>query len=63
MNFDVVVRSDGLGSYTAMGGTVVTCPACQGRGFVICRACFHRYNEDPYDIDAIRKLMSQKSPN
>ena len=46
-----------------MGATVVQCNACKGRGVVICRVCFHQYNEDPYDIDAIRELMSRKSPD
>jgi hypothetical protein len=50
---------EGIGIYTAMGGQSVTCSSCQGRGFVICRACFSRYNEDPFDIDAIRELMSR----
>ena len=50
---------DGMGTYMAMGGRVVACTSCRGRGFVICRACFDRYDEDPYDIDAIRELMSR----
>lgn len=50
---------EGIGIYTAMGGRSVNCSSCRGRGFVICRACFGRYNEDPYDIDAIRELMSR----
>ncbi|GKY92165.1 hypothetical protein MPSEU_000187800 [Mayamaea pseudoterrestris] len=50
---------DGVGTYTAMGNRVTTCTSCRGRGFVICRACFGRYGEDPYDINAIRELMSR----
>lgn len=50
---------DGVGNYQAMGGTVVTCTSCRGRGFVICRACFSYYGEDPNDIEAIRELLSR----
>jgi hypothetical protein len=50
---------DGVGTYVAMGNRMVTCTSCRGRGFVICRACFERYGDDPYDIDAIRELMSR----
>ena len=35
----------------------VTCPACKGRGLVICRDCFSLYDEDPADIEAIREKM------
>ena len=35
----------------------VTCPACKGRGLVICRDCFSLYGEDPADIEAIREKM------
>jgi hypothetical protein len=50
---------DGVGTYIAMGGRSVQCTSCRGRGFVICRACFDRYDEDPYDIDTIREKMSR----
>ena len=35
----------------------VTCPACKGRGLVICRDCFSLYGENPSDIEAIREKM------
>ena len=38
-------------------GLKVTCPACKGRGLVICRNCFSLYGEDPADIQAIREKM------
>ena len=50
---------DGIGTYVAQGGRSVTCTSCRGRGFVICRACFERYKEDPSDIDSIRELLSR----
>jgi len=50
---------EGIGSYVAMGGRSVTCSSCRGRGFVICRACFDYYDEDPNDIQAIREVMSR----
>jgi hypothetical protein len=50
---------DGVGSYVAMGGRNVECTSCRGRGFVMCRVCFDRYDEDPYDIDTIRDVMSR----
>lgn len=50
---------DGIGSYVATGGRAVKCTSCRGRGFVMCRACFDRYDEDPYDIDTIRDVMSR----
>lgn len=50
---------DGVGSYVATGGRTVECTSCRGRGFVMCRACFDRYDEDPYDIDTIRDVMSR----
>ena len=50
---------DGGGTYTAMGGRVVKCTSCRGRGFVICRNCFSYYDEDPNDIEGIRDLMSR----
>ena len=42
-----------------MGGSSVKCTSCAGRGFVICRACFSNYNEDPNDIESIRELMAR----
>ena len=51
---------DGEGQYLAMGNRLVSCTSCQGRGFVICRACFANYNENPMDINAIREKMSRK---
>ena len=56
---DTCPNCDGIGTYTAMGGRSVTCTSCKGRGYVICRACFNQYNEDPNDIEAIRDLMSR----
>ena len=50
---------DGVGTYVAMGGRTVKCTSCNARGFVICRNCFDRYDEDPYDIDAIREMMNR----
>lgn len=50
---------DGLGTYTAIGGMDVGCTSCNGRGYVICRNCFAQYDEDPYDIEAIREVMSR----
>lgn len=50
---------DGVGSYLATAGRETTCTSCRGRGFVMCRACFDRYDEDPYDIEAIRDKMSR----
>eukprot|EP00527_Entomoneis_sp_CCMP2396_P001621 CAMPEP_0198143690 /NCGR_PEP_ID=MMETSP1443-20131203/9474_1 /TAXON_ID=186043 /ORGANISM="Entomoneis sp., Strain CCMP2396" /LENGTH=416 /DNA_ID=CAMNT_0043806965 /DNA_START=16 /DNA_END=1266 /DNA_ORIENTATION=- len=50
---------DGVGQYVAMGNRMVTCTACKGRGLVICRACFQYYDDDPYDIEAIRQRMSR----
>jgi hypothetical protein len=50
---------DGLGMYVAMGGRSIKCTSCSGRGFVICRSCFSRYDEDPNDIESIRDLMSR----
>eukprot|EP00562_Extubocellulus_spinifer_P022972 CAMPEP_0178625486 /NCGR_PEP_ID=MMETSP0698-20121128/7905_1 /TAXON_ID=265572 /ORGANISM="Extubocellulus spinifer, Strain CCMP396" /LENGTH=404 /DNA_ID=CAMNT_0020264655 /DNA_START=37 /DNA_END=1251 /DNA_ORIENTATION=- len=49
---------DALGYYITYGRKV-TCPACNGRGLVICRDCFPTYGEDPNDIEAIRDLMSK----
>ena len=48
---------DGIGDYTAMGNRSVKCTSCSGRGFVICRACFSKYDEDPNDIESIREIM------
>jgi hypothetical protein len=50
---------EGIGNYVAMGGRTVVCTSCRGRGFVICRACFDCYGEDPNDIEAIRELVSR----
>jgi len=47
---------DGVGYYITYG-TKVTCNCCKGRGLVICRACFSKYDEDPADIEAVRALM------
>ena len=56
---DVCPSCDGIGTYIAMGGDTVICKSCNGRGYVMCRACFDRYDEDPYDIEAIREVMSR----
>jgi hypothetical protein len=50
---------EGIGNYVVTGGRTVICTSCRGRGFVICRACFDHYNEDPNDIEAIRDLLSR----
>jgi len=49
---------DSQGYYITYGQSV-KCTSCRGRGFVICRACFSQYDEDPADIDAIREKMSR----
>ena len=49
---------DGQGYYVTYGKEV-RCTSCKGRGLVICRECFDRYDEDPNDIEAIRELMSR----
>mmetsp|Transcript_10980 Transcript_10980/g.16979 ORF Transcript_10980/g.16979 Transcript_10980/m.16979 type:complete len:374 (+) Transcript_10980:94-1215(+) len=49
---------DAQGYYITYGQSV-KCTSCRGRGFVICRACFSQYDEDPEDIDAIREKMSR----
>ena len=49
---------DGIGYYLTYGSSV-TCPCCNGRGVVICRSCFHMYDEDPNDIESIRTYVSQ----
>lgn len=56
---DVCPNCGGIGTYVAMGGRSVNCTSCKGRGYCMCRACFGRYDEDPYDIDAIRDVMSR----
>jgi hypothetical protein len=50
---------EGIGNYVVMGGKSIVCTSCRGRGFVICRACFDYYGEDPSDIEAIRELVSR----
>jgi hypothetical protein len=47
---------EGVGTYVTYGRQV-PCNCCKGRGFVMCRACFSTYDEDPIDIDAIRRVM------
>jgi hypothetical protein len=56
---DICPNCDGAGTYVAIGGRTIKCTSCNGRGFVICRACFDRYDEDPYDIDSIREVMNR----
>jgi hypothetical protein len=56
---DICPNCDGVGTYVAMGGRSIKCTSCNGRGFVMCRACFDRYDEDPYDIDSIREVMKR----
>lgn len=55
----VCPNCDGVGTYTAMGGRTVRCTSCSARGFTMCRYCFDRYDEDPYDIDSIREVMNR----
>ena len=50
---------DGVGTYVATGGRTVKCTSCSSRGYVMCRSCFDLYDEDPYDIEAIRETMSR----
>mmetsp|Transcript_6386 Transcript_6386/g.12777 ORF Transcript_6386/g.12777 Transcript_6386/m.12777 type:complete len:464 (+) Transcript_6386:24-1415(+) len=50
---------DGIGTYVAMGNRTVRCTSCNGRGYVVCRSCFHLYDDDPYDIDGIRETMNR----
>ena len=50
---------DGIGTYVAMGNRTVKCTSCNGRGFVMCRTCFDLYDDDPYDIGAIRETMNR----
>lgn len=50
---------DGVGTYLAMGNRTVKCTSCNGRGYVMCRTCFDLYDDDPYDIDGIRDIMSR----
>jgi hypothetical protein len=56
---DVCPNCDGVGTFVATGGRSVKCTSCNGRGYVMCRACFDRYDEDPYDIDTIRDVMNR----
>lgn len=49
---------DGKGYYVTYGKEV-QCNCCKGRGLVICRECFDRYDQDPNDIEAIRDLMAR----
>jgi len=49
---------DGMGYYMSYNQSV-KCNCCKGRGFVICRACFDQYDEDPNDLEAIRELMNR----
>merc|ERR1719491_825850 len=56
---DECPNCDGVGTYTAMGNSVITCTCCNGRGYVMCRTCFHHYDEDPYDIEKIRTTMNR----
>jgi hypothetical protein len=46
------------GTYVAYGERVV-CPACRGKGRVICRSCFSKYGDNPNDIENIRRIMDQ----
>ena len=46
------------GTYVTYGERVV-CKACRGKGRVICRECFSKYDDDPSDIENIRRIMDQ----
>ena len=46
------------GTYITYGERVV-CKACRGKGRVICRECFGQYDDDPSDIENIRRIMDQ----
>ncbi|VEU40351.1 unnamed protein product [Pseudo-nitzschia multistriata] len=50
---------DGVGTYVAMGNRIVQCTSCNSRGYVICRACFDQFDDDPHDIDGIRDIMNR----
>jgi len=56
---DECPNCDGVGTYNAMGNTIIPCTCCNGRGYVMCRTCFHHYDEDPYDIETIRTTMNR----
>lgn len=46
------------GTYVTYGERVV-CKACRGKGRVICRSCFSEYDDDPNDIENIRRIMDR----
>ncbi|KAL3799602.1 hypothetical protein ACHAWO_008918 [Cyclotella atomus] len=46
------------GTYVTYNRRVV-CNACRGKGVVICRRCFNQYEDDPNDIESIRKLVDR----
>jgi hypothetical protein len=56
---DACPNCDGVGTYSAFGGRTVRCTSCNARGFVMCRFCFDRYDQDPYDMDSIREVMNR----
>jgi len=49
---------DAQGYYVSYGRRI-KCNCCNGKGLVICRDCFSQYDDDPYDIDGIRDIMSR----
>ncbi|KAL7555167.1 hypothetical protein ACHAWF_018780 [Thalassiosira exigua] len=46
------------GTYVSYGQRVI-CSACRGKGRVICRSCFSEYDDDPNDIENIRRIMDR----
>ena len=46
------------GTYITYGERVI-CKACRGKGRVICRSCFSEYDDDPSDIENIRRIMDR----
>ena len=46
------------GTYVTYNRKVV-CKPCRGKGVVICRNCFAKYEDDPNDIEGIRKLVDE----
>jgi hypothetical protein len=56
---DSCPNCEGVGTYVAMGGRRIICTSCRGRVFVICRACFDLYNNDPWNVEEIRDVLSQ----
>uniref|UniRef100_A0A7S0CDY7 Uncharacterized protein n=1 Tax=Proboscia inermis TaxID=420281 RepID=A0A7S0CDY7_9STRA len=50
---------DDASGYYVTYNREVQCNCCKGRGLVICRSCFGRYDQDPNDLEGIREFMSR----